>query len=72
MPDESQEKSQYQNGIQDQRISKLEEDFRTVCTNYNHEIGAVQVDIAEIKANQKILLWFMFAMLGGIVALYFK
>jgi hypothetical protein len=63
---------EYQNKIQDSRISKLEDEFRTVCSNYNHEIGAVQIDIAEIKANQKILLWFMFAMLGGIIALYFK
>lgn len=63
---------EYQNGIQDKRISTLENDFKTVCANYNHEIGAVQVDIAEIKTNQKILLWFMFAILGSIIALYFK
>jgi len=66
------EKENYQNNQQDQRITNLEKDFRIVCDNYNHEISYVQIDIAEIKTNQKILLWFMFAIIGGIIALYFK
>ena len=39
----------YQNTIQDQRMTKLEEDFREVCSNYNHEIGEVRDSIAIVK-----------------------
>lgn len=62
----------YQNESQDRRITALENNFQSICENYNHEIGKVQVDIAEIKTNQKILLWFMFAMLAGMIGLFFK
>lgn len=63
---------EYQNNIQDQRITYLENRFNTVCENYNHNITQIKVDIASIKANQKYLVWFMLAFLGGLIGLFLK
>jgi hypothetical protein len=62
----------YQNEIQDKRITSLEDRFNTVCENYNHNFTTIKVDIADIKANQKILMFFMLAVIGTLISLFFK
>ena len=62
----------YRNEEQDRRLSALEEQFIEVCNKYNEEIGEIKIKITELSTNQKILLWFMFMILGGIVGLFFK
>ena len=62
----------YQNSIQDQRITSLEKQFSQVCQNYNEEIGGIKVDIASIKANQKITLGFVMLTVAALVGLFFK
>lgn len=60
------------NKEQDRRITSLEEQFIQVCAKYNEEIGDIQIKLTELSTNQKFLLWFMFAILGGIIGLFFK
>jgi hypothetical protein len=51
------------------KVDCLSDKVDQIMTNHLYHI---KEDLAKLSANQKILLWFMFAMLGGIVALYFK
>jgi len=67
-----QKNNNYHNSEQDRRISELENRFVEVCSKYNEEIGEIKIKITELSTNQKILLWFMFMILGGIVGLFFK
>lgn len=60
------------NKEQDRRINAIEEKFNSVCEKYNEEIGDIQNKITELATNQKFLLWFMFAILTGIIGLFFK
>ena len=64
--------NKYQNKIQDERITRLEDQFANVCSKYNEEIGEVKVNIARLATNQRTLLWFMFAVLGGVISLWLK
>ena len=59
---------EYINKTQDERLKCLEGHIETL----NGEMGKVQICMAEVKANMRVLLWFMFAILGGIITLYFK
>ncbi len=63
---------QYQDKTQDKRITALEERFNRICENYNHNFTTVKVDIAEIKTNQKLLMGFMVAVVGGLIGLFFQ
>ena len=67
-----QKNNNYHNSEQDRRISELESRFVEVCSKYNEEIGDIRIKVTELSTNQKILLWFMFMILGGIVGLFFK
>ena len=62
----------YQNKMQDDRITRLEDQFVSVCSKYNEEIGDIRERMAEIGANQKLLMYFMLLVLGGVVGLFFK
>jgi uncharacterized protein YdaL len=63
---------EYQNKLQDERITNVESKFDRLCDYYNHQITAIKEDIAYIKANQKTLMWFMFAIIGALIGLFFK
>jgi len=70
---------QYQNQIQDKRISALEEQFVKVCdhynrqiTNYNHQITKISVDMADMKANQRIIMWFLGVIVVALVGLFIQ
>ena len=67
-----QKNNNYHNSEQDRRITNLENQFIQVCSKYNEEIGDIRIKVTELSTNQKILLWFMFMILGGIVGLFFK
>ena len=60
------------NKEQDRRLTNLENRFIEVCAKYNEEIGDIRIKVAELRANQKILMWFMLLVLSGIVGLFFK
>lgn len=62
----------YVNKEQDRRLALLEEKFVEVGQHYNEEIGKIKIDIATIKANQKINLGVMFIILTAIVGLFLK
>ena len=62
----------YQNSEQDRRITNLEKQFSQICHNYNEEIGGIKVDIAEIKTNQKLILFVVLAEVAGLIGLLFK
>jgi len=64
--------TKYQNNIQDQRITSLEDKFDKMCENHAHDISSIREDIASIKANQKFLVWFMLLQIGAIVSLWIK
>ena len=64
--------TKYQNDIQDKRLTSLEEKFSTMCDNHAHDISDIRESIAGIKANVKILVWFMLAQIGAIISLWIK
>lgn len=66
------EKNNYRNELQDKRISTLEEQFVKVCDHYNHQITKISVDMADIKANQKIIMWFLGVVVVSLVGLFFQ
>lgn len=66
------EKNNYRNELQDKRISTLEEQFVKVCDHYNHQITKISVDMADIKANQKIIMWFLGVVVVALVGLFFQ
>ena len=61
-----------QNEYQDQRITKLEDKFSTMCDNHAHDVAGIKVDISSIKANQKFLVWFMLAEIAAMIGLFFE
>ena len=64
--------TKYQNNLQDQRIASLEDKFSKMCDNHAHDVGGIRIDIADIKANQKYLIWFMLAILSAVISLWIK
>ena len=72
-------KPTYQNSIQDKRLTAMEERMVKMSDYYNHQITQIRADIAgcniklaSIETNQKTLMWFMFAVIGALIALFFK
>lgn len=71
--------NKYQNEIQDKRITAVEDRMVQITDYYNHQITAIRSEISEcniklasIESNQKVLMWFMFAIVGALIALFFK
>ncbi len=69
----------YRNNIQDERITSLEVQIIKMSDYFNHQITQVRKDIsdinvslASIKSNQKILLGFMMAIIVALISLFFK
>jgi len=66
------ENNNYRQGEQDRRLAELENKFNILCQNYNEEIGGIKVDIAAIKTNQRLTLFFVFTSMAALIGLFFK
>lgn len=51
------------------KVSSIEEKVDRIITNH---LPHVEVSIARLDANQKILLFFMMAIVGALIGLYFN
>lgn len=61
-----------QNDYQDQRLTSLEDKFSKMCDNHAHDVLNIRESIADIRANQKYLIWFMLAILSAVISLWIK
>ena len=61
-----------QNDYQDERITKLEDKFSLMCDNHAHDITSIRENLASIKANQRIVLYFIGLIAAALVGLWIK